>query len=361
MIDLYGYVTVLCLFVSFFRLKIKASIPSMIVMVFTINTIIMCLLDESDVSRLMIVTMPLLISYGGWYSFLRELSFVKLFEIWEIYLKLSLIIGFLAIFQYISYTLFGQVIFDPFWAGVTATAYEKSHLVVLLAPATTYYFLQKRILSFANVVLLSVMILTNSLTGFVVLIFVLLIRLMKSNFVGAILLIPIFVSIPFLLTEDILFRLNGLKEFLSTDIDFSIYNNLSVLSAKSNFRVALNNVNRNWILGGGFGSHSSIYTDTFRHLGNQTWYGINSISGHSLFIRILSEMGIFGIVGYTLLVLNGVKVFLNSKGVSSAHSLVLISIASHFVAKTVKVGGYIDYGTPFLLCLYIVIMTQPRS
>jgi O-antigen ligase len=79
------------------------------------------------------------------------------------------------------------------------------------------------------------------------------------------------------------------------------------------------------------------------------YYGLNAKAAHSLSVRIVSELGIIGAILYLYTL---VKCFLFSrKGVNYAISLGCIG---HLFCKFFKLGGYIDYGTPFFFTILLL-------
>ena len=106
--------------------------------------------------------------------------------------------------------------------------------------------------------------------------------------------------------------------------------------------------------GSGLGGHESIYFLFFegKPFESSRFFGLNYNSAHSLTIRILSEAGLLGIFAYMAFL---VKTYIksNSGELLVFHSI-SISCIGHFFSKSLKLGAYIDYGTPFFLVVLLV-------
>jgi O-antigen ligase len=119
----------------------------------------------------------------------------------------------------------------------------------------------------------------------------------------------------------------------------------------SNLIVAQENVKNNPLTGSGLGGNEETY---YRLYSNSPfrlnyYYGLNAKSAHSLTIRIISELGILGFLLYLFTLIK--NLFLMDRGVFRAISLACLS---HFLCKTFKLGGIIDYGTPFFFAMLII-------
>jgi O-antigen ligase len=85
-------------------------------------------------------------------------------------------------------------------------------------------------------------------------------------------------------------------------------------------------------------------------------HGLNARSAHSLSIRVLSENGILGFIFYWYLILRNffLKLTYEERAIS-------LGCLSHFLSKTLKLGGYFDYGTPFFLMMLVVIFINAKK
>lgn len=126
--------------------------------------------------------------------------------------------------------------------------------------------------------------------------------------------------------------------------------NLSVLSPISNWEVAKDTILSGRLLGNGFGGHQSAYYEYFEGstFSFNARFGINSIGGHSLFIRSVSEFGLFGLFIYAILILRG---FFNAQ--KSIHIWTTL-LAIFLVGRVVKLGGYFELGLPLFVLAPLV-------
>ena len=141
--------------------------------------------------------------------------------------------------------------------------------------------------------------------------------------------------------------------------------NLSVLSPAANWEVALNTIQNGRLLGNGFGGHREAHDDYY--VGSAylelARYGTNSIGGHSLFIRTVSEFGLLGLCIYIGVFLKGLLLAKNS---SRIWWLILSIILA---GRAIKHAGTFDVGLPIFILAPIVFSTvrdrrllkRPRS
>jgi len=100
------------------------------------------------------------------------------------------------------------------------------------------------------------------------------------------------------------------------------------------------------------GGHDTMY---YRNLelfietpfDNKFW-GINSKSAHSLLIRIISELGVIGILLLSIILIKSLQI-----KQTNLRAIALASYAS-FIAKFFKTGSYFEYGTIIFLVLILV-------
>lgn len=108
----------------------------------------------------------------------------------------------------------------------------------------------------------------------------------------------------------------------------------------------------NFLTGVSLGNHETLYNEYFskNSFSNYSYQiGLNSKSAHSLSIRILCELGLLGFLGYivSLYKLTLFRRPLVDSGIS-------LACLSHFVGKTMKLGGYFDMGTIFFVIVMLV-------
>jgi len=311
----------------------------------------------------------------GWGGFLKQIfSIIIIYSVnffiiskydWRILFKLYVKLAyFSAIFGIIQWILSvnGIQVLIKIPGRLDSISYEPSHYASILVPALVYTFFYFKEYKRYFFVMLTALILTFNLTGYLV--FLIIISIAFVSPVYFIVSIPILYFIVFNVFVD--FNENFNKRIVDTIAVFkgeveilngSIAANGTTVSLYSNLMVAFENIKNNLLTGAGLGGHEETYyrlysKSSFRF----NWhYGLNANSAHSLTIRILSE---FGLLGFALYVITLIRnIFLLDKGMFRAISLACLS---HFLCKTFKLAGYIDYGTPFFFAMLIINGIQYR-
>jgi hypothetical protein len=136
------------------------------------------------------------------------------------------------------------------------------------------------------------------------------------------------------------------------DYSRDITNVGTTVSMASNFDVALYTLKKSPLFGSGFGGHETMYHRRFQNndFKNSWFYGLNYNSGHSLIIRVLSELGLIGFILIIYIIFS--RYIKSSK--SKVHHFIALACISHLICKSFKLGGYFDYGTPFFFCVLLV-------
>jgi O-antigen ligase len=223
-------------------------------------------------------------------------------------------------------------------------------------PALVYTYLNLKQFKLYFGVMLTALILTYNLTCYLV--FLGIFTFATFHFLYIFITVPIayylfFNVLPTFSTNfnlrfnDTFSTLSGANDIFSSRLQV----NSTTLSLLSNFEVAKFTLSQNPLTGGGIGGHEEMY---FRRFGNTSfssnyYYGLNAKAAHSLSIRILSELGLIGSALYIYVL---VKNLVFSR--DTAQYAISIGCLSHFLCKSFKLGGYIDYGTPFFFTILIL-------
>jgi hypothetical protein len=235
-------------------------------------------------------------------------------------------------------------------------AYEPSHYAAILMPALVYTYLNIKKYKTYFFVMLAALFFTFNLTAYLVFIGIFTFATFHPLYI--LVTVPIgyyllFNVLPYFSQNfnlrffDTYSTVTGEKNILTSDLNV----NSTTLSFYSNFEVAKYSLSKNLLLGSGLGGHEQMYARYFEGstFSTNILYGINSKSAHSLSIRILSELGLVGTFLYIYVL---VKNFIfSSKGM---HYAISLSCISHFLCKSLKLGAYIDYGTPFFFAVLIL-------
>ena len=347
---LYGLAIMVILFRPHLLLQ---KIPVLLVLTCVLSLLPGLFFDIPYSSRTMLDLSAFGVVYSAVYYIVKNIGAPKLFFI---YLFGSLIVSAWGILE------MGLGLTRAY--GLDGLSYEPSHFVVVIAPAV-YFATQSDVLPTWQKLLLPVaMLLSLSLTGFVML-FLIAAFVFRSR--GPWVLGVALVSV----------TLWNQSEALRTRVETRIFDealrdkgqieegafqfgmNRTTASLLSNWHVAKENMKAYFPFGVGFSSHHLGYEKTFSSSSfkSSVFYGTNIKSAHNLAIRWLSEMGAIGCV-----VLAGFIWFWfrRRKHWGDLAQLVAFSCLTHLVAKGLKLGSYLDYGTPFFVCCLLILLENSR-
>jgi len=242
-------------------------------------------------------------------------NFIPLYkpdEIIKVYTKMCLYVGVIGyLFYFLNINLNDgrlQSIFK-----------EPAHYVIVVIPACFYFLKEKKYIAFA--VLFGTLILSNSSLGYIgcALMFIVPnISWKRLSYLAA--TIPVVLCVLYYVYQEYpFFKMRVEETYESMNVintgKFDEYTNLSSYALISNLNVAKHNF-QDHPLGTGIGSH--VHMHTTRYLKNirppeyikiQNKQEINASDANSLFTRIVSELGIFGLLMVVVLLYFAVKVF----------------------------------------------------
>ena len=359
-IDFYAYPVYIILFLFLlFNLKIGLRYTFLLIFFCCFSSVVF-LLNHDSYFNLTKTVIPFLFIYVTFYSYFKYYSISGFFKT---YLKLSVWVALIGYLQVILKAFFGIYIFSGYRSfNLHSIVTEPSHYVVVILPATVFCFLKYKEYKYQFWVLFISLILTFKLTAFISLLIAFLIARKVNIFNLLIFLFLFFYSVSYLLQfEEFSYRLVPvINYFFGEDtLEYSRRLAGTPLSFVSNLNVAIDIALSNFF-GGGIGSHPLSYDEYFSKnswIGYDYNYGLNRNSGHSLIIRIISEFGFFiplGIISYITIKFNKIKTL-------SLRKIILISCLSHFIAKFIKLGAYIDFGTPIFFSIIIVLIANDNK
>lgn len=277
-------------------------------------------------------------------------------KIFRLYIKFAFLSAIFGIFQVALSVLTGIKLLQGQIGRLDSIAYEPSHYAAILVPALVFTFFHFGHYRYYFFTMLTALILTFNLTGYLAFLLVISVAYINPLY--------IIVSIPLLyyLVFHVLVNFNENFNIRIVDTMDVFRGNVNVLTRRvnangttvsmySNLMVAEDNLKKGNLIGSGLGGHEEMYYRFFNNSSfRYSWfYGLNAPSGHSLTIRIFSEFGIIGLIVYISTLIK--KVILLDNGIYRSISLACLS---HFVCKSFKLGGYIDYGTPFFLAMLFI-------
>lgn len=313
----------------------------------------------------------IVIYYIGYSTFFKRIS-PDIDTVWEKYLKICFCFSIIAWFQFAVYLGTGIDLLQ--WPGshflgnglffrLHSYFEEPASYATFLTPYVVYFLLngdiiKQNVLKFTSVFF--TYLLTISSIGFFVLFLVVIYKIYNSRY-RIILLFLLAMPILFLganlLEKNDTFQ-NDTSQFEQSIAKISetatAFSNLSpgefemlnpsTYAIVSNFWVAVNAPNR--LLGNGIGSHvhsyDTIYTSDFE------MYGLNRSDAFSLFTRIFSEFGLFGLLcmGFFLFYF------------SNKQNPINISSAFFVIACLIRGGHYTLNG--FFLFLFLFVLSSGK-
>ena len=345
---LYGLAVMVILFRPHLLLQ---KVPALLVLICVVSLLPGLLFDVPYSSRTILDLSAFGVVYAAVYHIVKKIGAPKLFFI---YLFGSLVVSAWGMLE------MGLGLTRAY--GLDGLAYEPSHFVVVIAPAV-YFATQSDFLSTWQKWLLPIaLLLSLSLTGFVML-FLIAVFVFRSKWPW-VLGVTLFSVILWNQSEALRTRVETrlFDEALSEEGQikegaFQFGMNRTTASLLSNWHVAKENMKAYFPFGVGFSSHHLGYEKTFSNSSfkNSVFYGTNIKSAHNLAIRWLSEMGVLGCAVLAGLVWCW---FRRRKYWGDLAHLVAFSCLMHLVAKGVKLGSYLDYGTPFFVCCLLVLLEK---
>lgn len=334
---------------------VVATRPSVLTQGFPLKFLLLCVASLAAVvveglwhpGREIVDLLSLWLVYSATYFLVKKYGVQACFRI---YVALSAYVAVFGIFELVT----GQV--GAY--GLDGLSYEPSHYAVVVAPAAFYAVISAGVPRWMKVVLPTSLLLTLSTTGLLLFSIVMIGALRKRLFLAL-----LFAAVGFglwqtneAMRDRVLTRVQD--EALTQDgeaMDFGA--NRTTASLLSNWHVAKASFTDYFPFGSGFSNHYSKYEQVFRGTAylDSYFYGTNIKSGHNLAVRWLSEFGFIGLLVVVFLlrraVVSGRKMDLTSK-------IILMSCAMHLLGKSVKLGSYLDYGTPLFLSMIVVLIAQ---
>jgi len=296
---------------------------------------------------------PILLIY---FSIKTIFKYNNIIDIFKRYLELTLIVAFIGILQ-MALKLVGINFLTPLGGFyLDSIALEPSHYVLIVLPAIIYY-MEKKEYHWKFFIIFLTLLLTFKITALVSIVVYVLLRnirkLKKQLFFGSLMLIIFYYIINQI--PEFSDRFYSMLTFLDTN-NISNIQNLTTFSFVSNAQIAFGNFIRTYGFGIGLGGHEEMYYRYMtKHIFSQTAYGINAPSAHCLTLRIISELGIMGILLYVILFYKVTKIK------NLEYSAIAWGSLGHFIGKSFKLGSYFDYGSLFFLLMIITAIKLDKE
>lgn len=296
-------------------------------------------------------------------------------KMFKLYLTWAYWTGIITLVQYFSFKLNFRPGFDFGWilnkggnvegeSGVRlASIYvEPSQLGIMLAPSALVAMvnlIHRRSYHYKNYqsyLILIALYLSKSSTGYIGIFLAIVIIGLNLGYISYLILfiaVGVFGSIALY---------NNVEEFrdrvdaaagLWIHEDFDIKNvNTSSFVQYNNAHVAYNNFKEHPLFGTGLGSHAIAYEKySYTKTGRVTLKGFdnNSADANSLFLRLMSETGLIGIVFIILLIM---RCFVSNDGIDYKHWIISGAILVLILLYLLRQGNYFLNGFPFFVWLY---------
>lgn len=387
-IDFYFYYIIFIIVIGLYftvthRLPIDKKFIVVLLVIFFIS-LIKTQLNSYPITPTVKQLVGILISSIPYYLIIK-INKYNVVEVFSIYLKTCYIICFLGILQELTYLIFH--IEYHYQYKVTSIVSEPSHLAITLAPA--FFFAINKLFFKSDTTLISrkgawlifiTWLLTMSAVAMLgVIASIIIIALNKYNILSirvkasqvaymavatlvlGLSLYTIYVKLPF-----IKYRVDDTWSVINPERTRKIGNvNLSTYTLYSNFQVTLEALKVNPLFGSGLGTHSYNYDKFIDKVYNfetlsyrQTEF--NKDDANSLMLRLLSELGLFGLLLFLIfLYTHNIRSPSNS-GSQLITELWLINNGCllFFIMRLLRFGNYSVLG--FFLFLFLFYFTHQQ-
>jgi hypothetical protein len=302
-----------------------------------------------------------------------ELNAKKMFSLYLKWAYWSAIIG---LFQYVAFKLNFRPGYDFGWLfnkwsvvsaaegsiRISSIYMEPSQLGIMLGPAAFVAVLNIfrkqnfEYKNYQNYVILLAVYLSKSSTGYIGLFFVILIIGINLGYISYLILFlvgGVLAGIGLYNTVDEVKSRVDAATALWVHQDYKIENlNTSSFVQYNNAHVAFENFKEHPLFGTGIGSHFVAYekysytrTGVIRFKGTD----FNSTDANSLFLRLVSETGLMGVLFFVAIILN---CFVGNSGTDDTHWVVSGAILVLILLYLLRQGNYFLNGFPFFIWLY---------
>jgi hypothetical protein len=317
------------------------------------------------------------------YHYVIELFEHDIKKLFYYYMKGSLIVSYIGLFQVLSYFIGFRPGYNFGWLfnkwsvaqggiGIRMNSVfsEPSYFAAVIAPAffVCIYNLSVRnpifITKRQSIAIVIAYLLTFSSLGIIGIFLAILMLLLNFGFIRyAIIFVPVFYftfQYAYNKVPDFQARFDGTIDIFSTE-DFRNYDiHGSSFVLYNNYHVALENFKRNPIFGTGLGSHPVAFDKySLTNLQGVLKIEFNKADANSMFLRLMSETGLYGTL-FMILLLSRCWVFRQR---SPDRELWVMSngIALIILLFLARQGHYFLNGFPFFLWLFYYIWRKNRE
>lgn len=328
-------------------IKLKSSLVIAYLLIF-FNGFFTILFGINEINYFLIQLISIFIITLYYYSFF-EFNKFNIHNIIEIYCKLSFyiaIIGFL-IFPY-------ELIYKNYM--FRSVLLEPAHYATIVLPALFLTLKNKSFPKYYSIIILVSILLSGSSLGLMGLGLILIFYVKRITFMKlsiSMIFVILLGSFTYNFYEPFKIRIDDTIQVLETGN--LQYANLSTYALLSNLFVAIESFKIHPLIGSGIGSHiisRDIYLnslDGIESFVTMEMEHLNAQDAGSLFIRLLSETGIVGLIVVAYFI---VKNYVPSSTNSNYENIVCKAILLYFFAKLFREGHYFSPEMYFFVFLY---------
>ena len=357
---------------------LKSGIPKFYYKLFAIPLLVGLIhvaLGNNDFFTFFKVFFGLSISILFFFFILHKYDFNNL-KIFKIYCSACWLLCIFAIIQIFSFLIDFRTGYNFSWIlnkwgfvrggiigfRVNSILPEPTYLATSLSPAV--YISIRNLINkntfifsyFQSIVIILISILTTSTIGYLGILISIILSLdfFRLRYIIFTVLISILVyNIAYNNVLDFSERVNSAKG-LWIDKDFTINNtNNSSFVLYNNLHIAKENLMNYPLFGTGLGSHETAFKKfTLTKSLIQYDFEFNIKDGNSLFIRLSTETGLFGLFFIFIIIFNGFIYKSNSQLETDYHMIISHAIFIFMVLVLIRQGNYMLNGLPFMFLIY---------
>ena len=358
------------LYVLFFRDYRVLKNANIIIIFYSIISLVNTLLSGLDGTYVIKQSILILFFINGYQICFQALN-VDINKIISIYLKGTFYLSVIGLIELVFFLLNSPIYFfnnripvtDFGLIRISSLTSEPSHLAVLLMPAVFMIIahqskrLRLQLKGWQQLIIIAVFTLTFSSVGVLGFIFGTFLLFIVSGGLKAKFLIVcslIAVSLLAMRVGTIKTRIDdSIRSFMRNDYNGS---NLSTMALYTNFVVASESFKANPLFGSGLGTHEIKYYETMSQLRAGLNYDgtLNAKDANSLFLRLLSETGLLGLLGFTLFLVRYSVLFVG-RNIRSEKTYIYyfnLAVLATLFMFLCRFGHYAHNGLAFFVLIY---------
>ena len=363
----------------------KFGIPKWPVLVFTpllFSGLLYCMIGENTFQQFLKIFIGFFSSCLFYHYVVQSYDF-DIKELYRLYMKSAYIVTLIGLFQLVSYFVGFKPGYNFMWAfnkwnptygglGIRMSSIfsEPAYYAATISPAffTSVYNLFQRnplfISKFQSIVIVLIYPMSFSSLGILSIfltIILLLINLGTIRYAMIFLpLLAVVISYSYKNVPEFRDRWDGTIEIYTTDniYDYDIHGSSFVLY--NNSHVAWENFKEHPIFGSGLGGHPIAFDKySLTQIEGAVQIDFNKMDANSMFLRLLSETGLYGLTVMMLLLFG--SCILKSNAIDDTTWVISNSLAIIILIYLIRQGHYFINGFPLFLWLYFYLSKQNKE